>query len=194
MALQWRYYERNAFSSHRRLDCFVNRLLSWKQQIFVSLAFVGRIHRLLVTSGFPLTKDWWRGTVSTWLRHHGKQDDIWVRSLINAYIYLTIWWYIIHVCNYITCTRKFMPYALSNIIRPRQPNTFFNAWQMNYTARPLADCDSNPKYAIIQLVFQVPFHLGQIVWLSWQGLYETNKYFLFENIDIRETICSNDFF
>ena len=41
-----------------------------------------------------------------------KQYDIWVRSLINAYIYLTIWWYI--KCNYITCTRKFMPYALSS--------------------------------------------------------------------------------
>ena len=70
--LQWRHYERNSVSNHRRLDCLLNRLFkrrSKKHQSSASLVFMMAIQR------WPLNSPGQRSSnaedVSIWWRHHG---------------------------------------------------------------------------------------------------------------------------
>ena len=56
--LQWRHNERDAVSTHRRLDCLLNRLFRRRSKKISKLRVTGLCEgNPPVTGGFPLTKD-----------------------------------------------------------------------------------------------------------------------------------------
>ena len=71
-ALQWRHYERNGFSNHRRLDCLLNRLFRHRSKKTSNLCVTGLCGgNSPVTGEFPWQRASIAEYVSIWWRHNG---------------------------------------------------------------------------------------------------------------------------